>query len=220
MLKVIIFDMDGVIVDTEYLDFQLQSELIKSFAKEPENLTYENFSSLVGLSGQQLLNRIKDLSQTDLPFVEIEAELEKIAQKKYHQTNYKDIFREDIVEILSYAKDNGIQLAVASSSREEHIREVLSACGIMDYFDLILSGEHFYVSKPDPAIYQAVLKKIGLQADQAVAIEDSSYGILAAKRAGLTVIAYEENRMLIDQSLADYKGKNMKEILTIIQQMA
>ncbi|SUN77062.1 phosphatase [Streptococcus massiliensis] len=145
--------------------------------------------------------------------------MNEIAEQKYFQLDYRPLFREKIVDILDYAKEQGIKLAVASSSREEHILEVLRACGIRDYFDVIVSGENFSESKPNPAIYQAALRSLNVAANQAVAIEDSSYGILAAKSANLTVIAYEETRMLVDQSLADYKGKDMGEILALIKNL-
>ena len=198
MLKAIVFDMDGVIVDTEYVDFQLQSELVKKIAKKPERLTHADFSRLVGRSYENLLEAIKAISQTDLSLVGIEQRLNEIAEQKYFQLDYRPLFREKIVDILDYAKEQGIKLAVASSSREEHILEVLRACGIRDYFDVIVSGENFSESKPNPAIYQAALRSLNVAANQAVAIEDSSYGILAAKSANLTVIAYEETRMLVD----------------------
>ncbi|SUN77061.1 haloacid dehalogenase [Streptococcus massiliensis] len=72
MLKAIVFDMDGVIVDTEYVDFQLQSELVKKIAKKPERLTHADFSRLVGRSYENLLEAIKAISQTDLSLVGIE----------------------------------------------------------------------------------------------------------------------------------------------------
>lgn len=217
MLEAIIFDMDGVIVDTEYVDFQLQSQMIRSIAKNPERLTHADFSSLVGRSYGDLVEAIKDLSQTDLSLEEIEERLEQVAEQKYFQMDYATLFRKDMIQILDFAKERGIKLAVASSSRKAHILEVLQACGIESYFDLVVSGEDFEESKPNPAIYQAVLESLGVAADQALAIEDSTYGILAAKRAGLTVLAYEEKRMLVDQSLADYQGRDMLEIFKLIQ---
>ena len=219
MLQAIIFDMDGVIVDTEYVDFQLQSQMIRSIAKDPERLTHEDFSSLVGRSYQDLLGAIKVLSQTELSLAEIEERLERVAEQKYFQMDYEKLFRKDIIQILDFAKERGIKLAVASSSRKTHILEVLQACGIAGYFDTVVSGEDFAASKPHPAIYQAALESLGIAADQALAVEDSTYGILAAKRAGLTVLAYEEKRMVIDQSLADYKGADMKAIFEYIQDL-
>ena len=219
MLEAIIFDMDGVIVDTEYIDFQLQSEMIKSIAKQPDSLTHADFSNLVGRSYQDLLKVIKKISQTDLSFSEIEEKLEQIAENRYSLLDYNLLFRKDITAILEFAKEREIKLAVASSSLKSHILQVLRTCAIENYFDLVVSGEDFASSKPDPAIYLAAIDRLGVLASRAVAVEDSSYGILAAKDAGIKVIAYEETRMLVDQSLADYRGKDMKEIFQVIQNL-
>uniref|UniRef100_UPI0035A1B48D HAD-IA family hydrolase n=1 Tax=Glaesserella sp. TaxID=2094731 RepID=UPI0035A1B48D len=72
---------------------------------------------------------------------------------------------------------------------------------------------------PDPAIYRYTLDTLGVCAEHAVAIEDSYYGMISAKGAGLTVIGYEEKRMIIDQSPADYMGKDMSEILAVIKRL-
>ena len=110
-------------------------------------------------------------------------------------------------------------MAIASSSHLAQIQNILTQCDIIQYFDLIVSGEQFERSKPDPTIYRHPLEKLGAQAKNAVAIEDSFFGIQAAKAAGISVIAYEEKRMHIDQSNADYCGKNMNDILAIIRQL-
>lgn len=131
--------------------------------------------------------------------------------------DYRTIFRSDIKQIIEFAKAHRIKLAVASSSALSHISNILTVCGIKDDFDLIVTGDDFARSKPDPAIYRHTLDSLGVSAEHAVAVEDSYYGMLAAKGAGVTVIGYEEKRMIVDQSLADYMGKDMTEILALIK---
>ncbi|MGT2722554.1 HAD family hydrolase [Streptococcus porcinus] len=212
MLEAIIFDMDGVIVDTEYLDFQLQSDYIRSIAVDPHYLEHEAFSGLVGRSGQDLLKRIRRLSQTQVPDQDIALALEKISEKKYRADTIKRLFRQDILKINLFAKENQMKLAVASSSSKKHIIQVLEACGILKDFDLIVSGEDFQESKPNPAIYRHVLKELQLEAENTIVIEDSPSGIAAAKAAGIKVIAFEEKRLQVDQTAADYVLKDMNAI--------
>ena len=95
----------------------------------------------------------------------------------------------------------------------------MNACNILEYFDFIVSGEQFKVSKPDPEIYQYTISKLGVNVDKIVAIEDSYSGILSATRAGLKVIAYEERRLPIDQSYADYIAKDMIDVYEIIKRL-
>ncbi|MGT2925322.1 HAD family hydrolase [Streptococcus caviae] len=217
MIKLIVFDMDGVIVDTEYLDFQLQQEYIKTIAQNPAALTHEDFSSLVGRSGKDLLTRIKKLSQLDLADETIEQGLQRVEAQKYRKESYLPLFRKDIFAVLEYAKANHIALGVASSTQKKYILEILTNCGIKDYFDVIVSGEDFEASKPDPAIYLSVLKRLGVPSEQALAVEDSPSGIASAKGAGMRTVAYEEKRMTIDQSQADYVAKDMLDILDYIK---
>lgn len=213
MIQAIIFDMDGVIVDTEYIDFQLQKEFVNMISPLARAIDENDFPKLVGRSYVHLAQAIKDLSGSELTLAEISAQLEVFAKERYKHVDYFSLFRADIVHILDYAKEKGIKLAVASSSSKDHIEEVLGACGILHYFDTVVSGEAFTESKPNPAIYLATLAKLGVSAREAVAIEDSTYGIASAKAAGIRVIAYKENRMPVDQSQADDQAKDMKGIL-------
>lgn len=220
MLKALIFDMDGVIVDTEYIDFQLQSDYIHSISKNPERLQKKDFSDLVGRSGMDLIQSIQHLSQTNVSVSEIKQSLEAIDQKKYAPATIASIFRSDLMEILNWAKENNIKLAVASSSPKNRIEQVLETCQIKNYFDYITSGQDFKMSKPDPEIYLTSAQHLEVQPYEAIAIEDSPAGIASAKFAGMTVIAYQEDRLGINQSQADYCEKDMQAILKRLKELA
>lgn len=217
MLQLLVFDMDGVIVDTEYLDFQLQQAFVCLFSSSPNELSQQDFSILVGKSYTALYRCIKQLSQTSLSLETIGHQLDKFAAEKYQEVNYQELFQKAIVQILLYARKNHIKVALVSSFRYQHIIEVLTSCGIKEYFDLIVSGEDFAESKPNPAIYQVILEKLDINVENAVAIENSFCGIAAVKSAGLKIIVYEEKRMPVDQSQADMVAKDMIEIFSILQ---
>ncbi len=219
MLQAIIFDMDGVIVDTEYVEFDAQRQFMRELLTNNQEITLEQHSQLVGLSVKEIPAMIKKLCSSPLSVAEITERYQRFTQQLFSQLDYLSIFRQDINKIIQFAKQNGIKLAVASSSRKAHIDNILSICGIKEEFDLIVSGENFQRSKPDPTIYRYTLDQLGVRAENAVAVEDSFYGMVAAKEAGITVIGYQETRMIIDQSLADYMGKDMQEILGIICQL-
>ncbi|MBF0750560.1 MULTISPECIES: HAD family phosphatase [unclassified Pasteurella] len=219
MLQAIIFDMDGVIVDTEFLEYGLQTQFIESIKEHDRTLTPLEYSELVGKGLSDIPEIVKKLSGSSLPLEEIKQRYFDFFNQLFSKVDYPSIFRSDIQKIIDFAKQHHIKLAVASSSRLEHIQTILTKCGIIQHFDFIVSGEQFERSKPDPTIYRYTLKKLDVQAKNAVAIEDSFFGIQAAKSAGIPVIAYEEKRILIDQSEADYCGKDMIEISTIIQKL-
>ena len=217
MLKAIIFDMDGVIIDSEYLDYQLQSRLLLEIASPSIHLVEKDFQSLVGLSGQHLLESIKKLTRTTLTLPEIQEKLDEIAGIKYAPRQIRKLFRPKLRSLLDWAKQKGLLLAVASSSNRAHIEEVLEACQIRDYFSVLVTGQDFETSKPHPAIYQAALAQLKLRPDQAIAIEDSPVGITSAKEAGLTVIGYEEPRLHLDQSQADVLLADWSAILSYLK---
>lgn len=219
MLQAIIFDMDGVIVDTEYLEFSLQKEFIDNIKTHSRPITLEQQSEVVGKSLKDIPVIVQKLSESNLSIEEIRTRYYQFFQDLFSTVDYLFIFRAEIKEILRFAKQNQIKLAVASSSHKAHIDNILTVCGIKHEFDLIVSGEQFEHSKPDPTIYRYTCEQLGVKPENAVAIEDSYYGMLSAKTAGLTVIGYEEKRMLIDQSLADYMGKDMTEILAVIERL-
>lgn len=219
MLQAIIFDMDGVIVDTEYLEFSLQKQFIEELKTHTRPITLEQQSEVVGKCLKEIPVIIQKLSESPLPIEEIRTRYYAFFQNLFSTVDYLSIFRAEIRQIIQFAKQNQLKLAVASSSQKAHIETILTACGILQEFDFIVSGEQFERSKPDPTIYRYTCAELGVKPENAVAIEDSYYGMLSAKTAGLTVIGYEEKRMLIDQSLADHMGKDMMEILTIIQKL-
>lgn len=218
MLKAIIFDMDGVIVDTEYTEFMLQKGFIEKLKQHNRPITLEQQSETVGKSLNDIPEIIKKLSGTSLSLQQVRQQYRDFFHQIFSQVDFVSIFRQEIKNIIYFAKQNNIKLAVASSSPLTHIENILSTCGIKQDFDLIVSGEMFSASKPNPEIYQYTLNTLQVSAQNAIAIEDSYYGILAAKKAGLTVIAYEEKRMIVDQSQADYIAPDMNAILQLITQ--
>ena len=219
MLQAIIFDMDGVIVDTEFLEYDLQAQFIESIKEHNRTLTPLERAEVVGKGLSEIPEILKKLSGSSLSLEEIKQRYFDFFKQLFNSVDYRSIFRADILKIIEFAKQHRIELAVASSSRLEHIQNILTECDIIQHFDFIVSGEQFERSKPDPTIYRYTLKKLGIEAQSAVAIEDSFFGIQAAQAAGIPVIAYEEKRMHIDQSHAEYCGKNMLEILAIIKQL-
>ncbi len=219
MLQAIIFDMDGVIVDTEYAEFTLQKNFIAEIQEHQRNISDTEYAQVVGKSLKEIPEIVKKISGSSLPLDIIRERYQQFFHQIFDNIDYLSIFRADIKQIIAYAKAENIKIAVASSSSLMHIERILKACHIFDDFDLIVTGDWFEQSKPNPEIYQYTMDKLGVAPEYSIAIEDSYYGMLAAKSANMTVIGYEEKRMNIDQSLADYMGQDMCSILSIIQSL-
>lgn len=220
MLQAIIFDMDGVIVDTEYVEFALQRQFIQAINERTDEISEAEYSQVVGKALKDIAQIVKEITHSKIPLEEITQRYDAFFHSIFDSMDFKTIFREDIKQIIQFAKQHNIKLAVASSSALAHIKNILTQCEIINEFDLIVTGDYFKQSKPHPEIYQYTMQQLGVQPEYSVAVEDSYFGMTAAKAAGMICIGYEEKRMQIDQSLADYMGKNMLEILDIIKKLA
>ncbi|WP_026707399.1 HAD family hydrolase [Flavobacterium frigidarium] len=200
MIKTVIFDMDGVIVDTEpvhrYAYFQQFSELNVA-------VTEEMFTSYTGNSTRNTFQKVKETFQLD-------HDVEDLIQRK--RTIFNDAFdnKQDL-ELLPGVEDlikdfynKGMQLILASSASKVTISRVFNRFKLHDYFTHIVSGEDFPMSKPHPAIFEHAASLSIAPKENCIVIEDSTAGIKAAKAAGIYCIAYNSfHSKQQDLSLAD-----------------
>lgn len=210
MIKTVIFDMDGVIVDTEpvhryayYLQFsELNIEV-------PE----EMYTSFTGFSTRNTFQTLKS------HFPSVEQEVEDLIQRKRNIFNdafdtKEDLFLLDGVEdLIKDLYHNGIQLILASSASKVTIERVFTRFSLHPYFTDIVSGEDFPQSKPDPAIFIHAASLSKAPKEECIIIEDSTNGIKAAKAAGIYCVGYKsEHSNLQDLSQADLVIDHFKEL--------
>lgn len=210
MIKTVIFDMDGVIVDTEpvhryayYLQFsELNIEV-------PE----EMYTSFTGFSTRNTFQTLKS------HFPSVEQEVEDLIQRKRNIFNdafdtKEDLFLLDGVEdLIKDLYHNGIQLILASSASKVTIERVFTRFSLHQYFTDIVSGEDFPQSKPDPAIFIHAASLSKAPKEECIIIEDSTNGIKAAKAAGIYCVGYKsEHSNLQDLSQADLVIDHFKEL--------
>lgn len=215
MIKAVIFDMDGVIIDSE-IEY-LKHDLEFARTKKP-SLQLEDLFGMVGSSREDCwgcMARAVDNGQTW-------EELRNEFRSKWDVISlidYQKIFRPEIPGILDQLTSMGLRLALASSTQLELIERVLRLNGIYDYFELLVTGAQFKRSKPDPEIYHYTAARLGLREEECLVIEDSTFGVTAASRAGMKIAALIDHRFHFDQSLADYRMESLTEIPEIAKKL-
>lgn len=182
-IEAVIFDFDGLLMDTEstslaawqyeYRNHGLELDLTTFWADHGGDVTEQRYETLAGLVGAGFDRAVSDA----------------------RRRAYRDLLHESlqlkpgIPAWLDEAAALGFRLAVASSSPTEWVHKLLAGVNSLDRFDVTAGGEEVPEPKPDPAVYLLALDRLGLDAGQAIAVEDSPHGVAAAQAAGMRCIA-------------------------------
>jgi len=209
MIKAVLFDMDGVIIDSEPLHKQIEMDMLKSFGANVERRELE---AMAGTPLKVFCQTMKDRYSISLPVDEMVA----IKKERYFEElcAIEDIEPiEGIPELLQRLKSAGLKIALASSSPIEVIEYIISAFDIRQYFDTVVTGDYVERGKPAPDIFLYAAKQIGVNPDECVVIEDSGNGVRAAKAARMKCIAFKNlNSGHQDISPADMVIEKFDEI--------
>jgi HAD superfamily hydrolase (TIGR01509 family) len=209
MIKTVIFDMDGVIVDTEPVHHYAYNEHFKQLNIE---ITPEIYASFTGNSTKNIFEKLKErfnLEENVQTLVETKRNLFNDAFDKK-----EDLYLLDGVEdLIKELYQNGMQLVLASSSAKVTINRIFNRFDLHQYFTHIVSGEDFPKSKPHPAIFEHAAFLSDTPRENCIVIEDSTNGILAAKAAGIYCIGYDSvNSKMQDYSKADEVISHFSEL--------
>lgn len=213
MIQAVIFDMDGVLIDSEgvYLNYQLAF----ARAKNPA-VTMEQLYPMVGATKKDSWEVVERAVNNGQTWEELRSEFRK--KDIYEEIDYRELYRKEAAEVLNTLKDEGFKLALASSTHLELVERVLNENGIRNLFETVVSGNQFKKSKPDPEIYLYTASCLGVKPEECLAVEDSTIGITAAHRAGMKIAAMIDERYGFDQSLADYRLSGVKDVLEVVKQ--
>jgi HAD superfamily hydrolase (TIGR01509 family) len=209
MIQTVIFDMDGVIVDTEPVH---RYAYYKQFEELDIEVTEAMYTSFTGFSTRNTFQTLKEQFQ-------LTHEVEDLIQRKRNIFNDAFDTKEDL-ELLDGVRtliedlhQNGIQLILASSASKVTIDRVFTRFGLHDFFTHIVSGEDFPKSKPHPAIFEHAASLSTAPKENCIVIEDSTNGVKAAKAAGIYCVGYVSEHSK-DQHLdeADLVINHFKEL--------
>ncbi|KAA0989624.1 hexitol phosphatase HxpB [Dyadobacter aurulentus] len=210
MIKAAIFDMDGLLIDSEPMWHQAAHEVMQ---KVNFKLTEELKLQTTGLSIKLFLDFCHKIQPWNTPSFE---ELEKEILEKAHTLILNNaIAMPGAIELLKTLKAEGLKLAVASASHMELIEGVLERLGITDFFDTWHSGELEEFTKPHPAVYLTTAKKLGVKPEECIAFEDSHAGLRSAHAAGMVTISVPAAEVFKDPKfdMAHYKISSLEKYI-------
>jgi HAD superfamily hydrolase (TIGR01509 family) len=210
MVKLIIFDLDGVLVKTKQLHYECLNNSLNEI-DEKYVITHEEHLSIY--DGLKTTEKLEILTkQKGLP-VELYSKIWK--RKQEHTVNELNNLQRDerLVEIFKELKKRKYKLICCSNSIRNTLYVVLSKLGLIEYLDLILSNEDVKTGKPHPEIYWKGISMMGVLPEESLIIEDSPYGLLSANRSSAHVLRVDNPESLtlekIEKKLLDIKDKNL-----------
>jgi HAD superfamily hydrolase (TIGR01509 family) len=207
LLKAVIFDMDGVIVDSEPLHKKVERILLEPYGIYPSD---EELNSYMGIEAKVLIATYIRKYDMRVTFDDLYS-----AYKK-HLIN---VFSREIkaipsaVRLIRGLKRSSLKLAVGSSSHGNLVRFVLNKLNLAEIFDAVVSGDDVWNGKPNPDVFLEAAKRLDCAPEECAVIEDSRNGVAAAKAAGMVCAGYQNpNSAGQDLGLADVVVRTLDDL--------
>lgn len=185
-IAAVIFDMDGVIIDSEPIHYRVNQRLFKELGL---GISKKEYSEFIGCSNNDMWRILKDRYN-------LQESIEELIKHQIEENiRYLDHNKEKpitgIVGLLEKLKADNFKIGLASSSPMKYIVRVLKEFAIEEYFDVKVSGEELARSKPNPDIYIKAARLLDEPEEKCIVIEDSYHGVTAAKKAGMKCIGFK-----------------------------
>lgn len=183
MIKAIIFDMDGLMIDSERVTFEGYQVML-----EKMNLTMseEFYKTLLGKPLQGIYQRFYDEYGQDFPIESVINDVHQYMAERFENEGVP--IKKGLVSLLKYLKENNYKTIVATSSNRNRVDSILQSADIEKYFDDSICGDEVTKGKPNPEVFLKSCQKLDVHTDEAIVLEDSEAGIQASYDANIKVI--------------------------------
>ncbi len=183
MLKAVIFDMDGLMIDSERVTFEGYQKVLKDM-----NLTMseEFYKTLLGKPIKGIYQRFYDTYGNDFPIDRVIKDVHHYMASRFETEGVP--LKTGLIPLLKYLRENNYKTIVATSSQRHRVDTILNLAGIESYFDDSICGDEVTKGKPDPEVFLNSCDKLGVLPNEAIVLEDSEAGIQAAYSAKIPVI--------------------------------
>ena len=217
MIKAVIFDMDGLLINSEPV-WELAE--IEVFNNVGVPLTKEKTKQTMGQRADEVVRYWHTRHPWDSPSQK--AVEEALINKMVKLLSSQDIARPGVQQVITIVKKAGLPMAIASSSPRRLINAAIKRLDIEKYLTVIHSAEHEPYGKPHPGVYITAAQKLGVHPEDCLAFEDSPTGVLAAKAAKMKCVAVPDEKMtgspifgiadLVISSLEDFKAEHIHDL--------
>lgn len=214
MTNAIIFDLDGLLIDSEIIAYKIYQEILQEYGYEFSVKEYaENYSGKT-----EIKNVTRIIESYHLPLT-LEQGIEKVEVLEKGMIAQGVALKAGEKELLAYLKANGYKTAIATSSITERAMGILKQHGIADQFDQFVFAEELTKSKPDPEVFLKACGKLSEKPEACLVLEDSEAGVQAAYAANIPVICIPDMKMPSSTHLNMTKAvlKSLNEAISYLQ---
>ncbi|NLW56895.1 MAG: HAD family phosphatase [Firmicutes bacterium] len=205
-MKGVIFDMDGVIIDSEPIHIKLERELLEECGGDYSKITHADF---MGTTDAEMWGTFKEQFKIELSV----GELINIKRGRFIENLGQIPLVDNVLAFMASLQSIGCKLGLASSNNESAVEAVKNKFGLEKYIDVFINGEAVTKGKPHPEIFLTAAKQMGLKPEDCLVIEDTKNGVLAAKAAGMKCVGFQnKNSGEQDLSEADLIVSSYKEL--------
>ncbi len=213
MIKLVIFDMDGLMVDSEALAYDIWNKVLSEFNIQ---FSLEEYCGYIGYSDEEIAqNFIKAF-----PDIEgINRVPDDVARLLFEACETKPVpTKAGLFELFDFLEQNGIKKAVASSSPTAHAENILNNCGVLQRMDFKIYGDMVKRAKPDPELFLKTVEHFGFEKNECLVLEDSKQGIEAATLAKIPVICVKD--LIVPENISDtvMMAESLFEVIDYIKQ--
>ncbi|MCD7948901.1 MAG: HAD family phosphatase [Erysipelotrichaceae bacterium] len=210
MLKAIIFDMDGLMINSEEVTYERYVKVLKDMNLD---MSREFYTSLLGQTVPRAFEKMRAFYGEDFPCQDVIDKVHILLNDDFKDEGIP--IKKGLVELLEYLTKNNYKIIVASSSNKERVTKLLQQVDVYQYLDDCICGDEVSQGKPNPEIFLKACEKLHVLPSEAMVIEDSEAGIEAAHTAHIPVICIPDMKYP-DKEYADMTYKILESLDQVI----